>query len=112
MRPDFDNPSFWKSLYKRPADSNTQGVVAGTTELEDGDLEAELDPYAVNVEDAGSVDQEAVLEIVEAAVAKRIKELLDSGWGPNSQPASAAPRPAPPPHAAPRTPPPRPAPAP
>ena len=91
MRPDFDNPNFWKSLYKRPADSNTQGVVASSTELEEGDLEAELDPYAVVEDESATVDQEAVMRIVVSVVEARIKALMDKGWGPNAGPAHAAP---------------------
>lgn len=121
MRPDLDSPQFWKSLYKRPAESSTQGVEAGSADLEEGDLEAWLDPDAMHHAESGStgVDSAAVMEMVEALVEKRIQALMAQGWGPNAGgagPAQAPPQrpaqPRAPQKMAPPPPPPRPAPRP
>ncbi len=97
MRPDFDNPNYWKSLYKRPTESNTQGVVAGSTEVEAGDLEAELDPYAADAEQDVHIDHQAVMGIVEQLVEKRLQALMAQGWGPKGAAPPPNPRSAPPP---------------
>jgi len=95
MRPDFDNPNYWKSLYKRPSESNTQGVVAGSTEVEAGDLEAELDPYAAETQENANIDHAAVMQIVDDLVEKRLQALVSQGWGPNAGGTPSTPRPAP-----------------
>ncbi len=115
MSAQYDSPQFWRSLYTRPEDSNTEVDATGShVVFEDGDLVANIEG-AFGEEEmdlGGAIDADQLETLVDRLVARRIAEggfVADPGGAP---PAGSAPRAAPAPKpaakAAPSPPPPSP----
>lgn len=76
---DLSSPQFWRQLYSMPVDSNThQSGSHQPLELEEGDLEAVLQPVGLAAEGMG-LDHGAVAALVETLVKERIAEMLATG---------------------------------
>lgn|GEM_PF-5755027 len=76
---DLNNPRFWQQIYSPPSNSNTHsGGASSSAEMEDGDLEATLDPAALRAAET-ALDHGAIAALVETMVKERIAAMLASG---------------------------------